>query len=41
MPKLDYLWVFVGVAIGLALHTTFTHPKSPLNLSGINFYNFT
>lgn len=38
MPKPDWLWLLVGVAVGLIVHQTLSHPKSPLRLGGTSFF---
>lgn len=40
MPKLDWLWVIIGVAIGLVIHQSLCHPKSPIYM-GTSFFNMT
>ena len=34
MPKPDWLWLLIGVAVGFVIHTTLTHPKSPVSQYG-------
>jgi hypothetical protein len=37
MPKIDWVWLVVGFALGYVLHLGFTHPRSPL-AGAFSFY---
>ena len=38
MPKVDWVWLVVGLAIGYVLHLGCTHPASPLSGAFNTFY---